>query len=474
MIFDAFHLSALDSSSIHEWANEVVEGTDHSIRWPRLTPQQVALIAQRARSAGAALRAKPVAGIIRIIDAAVASMFDDAATRTLLTDLVSASSGYSMPMTQVVLQRMQTDWRESALQTLVHAEVGDAAALDGFHATDGRMRLAAGPGLALHIFAGNVPGVAVTSLIRGLLVKAPALGKTAAGEKILAPAFARALAAIAPELQDALAITYWEGGTVELEAAALEHADTVIHYGGQDAIEDMRVRTPAGVRIVEHGPRISFGIVDRSRLSTDGAAPLAEEVAQAVATFDQQGCVSPHVIFVEDGGATTPRDFASLVADALASLERVLPPGRVATAEANAIRQARDRAEFRSIAGRDTTLWSSGMPGYTVIYDAQAELTPSCLNRTITIHPVPSLEDVLPILTPYRHVLQSAAIAADPGGDASPGEDPGRFSALAAKLAHAGVTRITTFAEMPWPPPTWHHDGRGPLIELIRWTDVEA
>jgi hypothetical protein len=49
-----------------------------------------------------------------------------------------------------------------------------------------------------------------------------------------------------------------------------------------------------------------------------------------------------------------------------------------------------------------------------------------------------------------------------------------RLQALARALGAAGATRITTFAAAPWPPPEWHHDGRGPLVELLRWTDLEA
>jgi hypothetical protein len=61
-------------------------------------------------------------------------------------------------------------------------------------------------------------------------------------------------------------------------------------------------------------------------------------------------------------------------------------------------------------------------------------------------------------------VLQTAAVAGPPT----------RIEALAPRLVAAGVSRITSFAEMPFPPPFWHHDGRGPLGELLRWADLEG
>src|SRR5690606_16119255 len=112
------------------------------------------------------------------------------------------------------------------------------------------------PALVLHVLSGNVPGVGVTSMVRSLLVRAPAFCKTAAGEPVLPVLFARALSARDPEVGRALAVTYWRGGDRELEAAALAETELVVHYGGEAAIADLRRRLPPHVRLVEHGPRI--------------------------------------------------------------------------------------------------------------------------------------------------------------------------------------------------------------------------
>ena len=46
-----------------------------------------------------------------------------------------------------------------------------------------------------------------------------------------------------------------------------------------------------------------------------------------------------------------------------------------------------------------------------------------------------------------------------------------RARALGDQLARLGVSRIVAFEDMPFPPPWWNHDGRGPLSVLLRWTD---
>src|SRR5690606_2193515 len=106
----------------------------------------------------------------------------------------------------------------------------------------------------------------------------------------------------------------WPGGSEALEAAAFEAADTIIVYGGAGVAEDVWRRAPAGRRIVVHGPRFSLGLIGRAALAAPLADQTAAQAARATAIFDQQGCVSPHVLYVEQGGETTPARFAERLA----------------------------------------------------------------------------------------------------------------------------------------------------------------
>ena len=72
--------------------------------------------------------------------------------------------------------------------------------------------------------------------------------------------------------------------------------------------------------------------------------------------------------------------------------------------------------------------------------------------------------EVVPHATPYARWLQTVAVGGVTGD---------RLEQLAEALAAAGACRIAGFGEAPWPPAQWHHDGRGPLAELLRWTDLE-
>ena len=459
MTFDAFHITGLQPSDHEGWID-----LDEA-RAPRLTPAGVQAVIRRLHIAGDTLRSRTADDIVIAVDAAVARIVDDDESRKRAIAMIARFSRYSNAMAAHVLDHMATDWRAPALRTLLETEFSDPRVLDTFRPDHSGRRLlhARGARAAFHIFSGNVPGVAVTSMIRSLLVKCPVLGKTAASEPVLPVLFAAALQEVDPGIGAALAVTYWPGGSREVEQAALAEVDQVVHYGGADAIADLRSRLPAHVDLVTHGPRISFGMVGRDALGgEDAARRLADDIAYATAVFDQQGCVSPHAIFVEEGGEVTPPDLAALIDLAFGRIGTELPAGQLDAADAATIRELRTISEFRAINGEKVSVLGPDRLGHTVIYDPVPALSASCLSRTLKVYPVHALEDVAPIVAPFRDVLQSVGMAG--GAD--------RIVPLAQRLATAGVSRVTSFRELPWPLPSWRHDGRGPLLELVYWTEA--
>ena len=76
---------------------------------------------------------------------------------------------------------------------------------------------------------------------------------------------------------------------------------------------------------------------------TDAEA-LAHKAAYDVALYDQQGCLSPQLIYVEEGGAVTPKEFAALLATSLAHWQTELPRGPVPPEVSTTIRRVRGRS----------------------------------------------------------------------------------------------------------------------------------
>ena len=101
---------------------------------------------------------------------------------------------------------------------------------------------------------------------------------------------------------------------------------------------------------------------------------------------------------------------------------------------------------------------------WTVTVRPAGTVEPSCLHRTVTVHPVGDVHDALVELKRWSPYLQTVGVAGFEG----------REQEIEEALSRIGVSRITPFARVPWPEPWWHHDGSGPLRDLVRWTDVEG
>ncbi|MBB4636147.1 acyl-CoA reductase [Longimicrobium terrae] len=467
-VIDAFHLPALEHPRATTWSYGKGEDA-FEVRIPRLAPadlkrQVEALVAARDR----VLARRPVAEIINVVDAVAARLLDPAdPLRQAAERALPAVTAYSPAMIRLVLDRMAADWRAPRLRELLRAEFGDPRVLDGFQpvARSGGLHAAFGPRLAVHVFSGNVPGVAVTSLIRSLLVKAATLGKAAVGEPLLAALFARGVAEADAELGSCLAVTYWPGGDEMMERAALDGADAVVVYGGAEAVSAIRARTPASARFLGYGPKVSFGVVARGALDGGAAREAARGAARDASTFDQQGCVSPHLFYVEEGGRVSPHEWSAMLAEEMAGVERELPRGTLAPGESSAIRQLRAEAEFAEAGGGGMRLHASAEgTAWTVVHDPRPDFVASCLNRLVRVKPVGSLAEIAGLVEPYGAVLQTVGV----GGTAE------EMRTVAEVLAPLGASRFSPLGSMAWPPPWWHHDGRAPLRELVRWADVEG
>jgi hypothetical protein len=463
--YDAFHLPQLTADDISGYTIREY-GDDVALRFPALTATSAVQLTEYLRAARARFAALPVSHIVAAVDAAAREIANPAsAERRVLDACMPDVTGYSREMVALLLDRFTKDWSAHSLNALLEAELGDALVLDDFIlAPDGAATRAFGPALCFQVFAGNVPGVAVTSLVRSLLVKAPTIGKTASGDPLLPAVFARCLARVAPEIADCIAVTYWAGGARGVEDVILESADVVVLYGGEQAERDMHTRVPASTRLVVHGPKLSFAVIGRT-LRPEHADETAAHAALAVATFDQQGCVSPHVIYVEDGGEISADDFARRLHTALAKVNVQLPRGRIEAEEAAAVHQARAAAEFRALAGRHTNVYTGARLAHTVIMEDDPSFTASCLNRLVYVKRVADAQDVVNLVKPFSRFLQTVALES---------LDPPTRSHLAVRLGELGISRITSLERMPWPPGTWHHDGHSPLRELLRFVDLES
>jgi hypothetical protein len=341
--------------------------------------------------------------------------------------------------------------------------VSDAPEHSRRHAA--RSAMAIGPELLAHVASGNIPNPALMSLVQGLLTRSAQFVKCARGFSFLQRLFAHSIYDADSKLGACLEIAEWRGGNADLESALFEEADCVTATGADEALADIRRRLPSRVRFLGYGHRVSFGYIADGTLSGFSAKKIATHAASDVVAWNQLGCLSPHVIYVEHRGGQAAEHFAELLATELARREESEPRGEVPAETAAAIASRRAIYEVRAAHSPETRFWQSrNSTAWTVVYESDPRFQLSCLNRFIYVKGVPDLKAALESADSVRGKVSTVGLAAP--------ED--RARELAMQLARWGVTRVCPLGEMQTPPLLWRHDGRPALGDLVTWTDWET
>lgn len=410
----------------------------------------------------------PLQQIIHVLDEASRRWLDrDYHFRRMALKTITAVTGFSSEMVAASIDAEMESSLADDMWKAFQIEIGNPWYLDGFQFNEklGGYTRAFGPELVVSFLSENIPALPHLLFMRAALVKAACLGKVAAGEPTFAPLYLKTIQEIDPEMAECMSVLYWTGGDKAVEDAAFNQADAVIVFGGVETCKSLVERIPRRIRVLLHGHKMGIGVIGREAMARQDIEGLAMAVAYDHAMFDQKACLAPHVYYVEEGGEVSPREFAGILARAMARLESSMPRGEITASEASAINQLRAKHEFRELNGDDALLYSSEYgTAWTVMYERDPGIfKPSPLNRLARIFEVEDIFQVLSVIKPLGPFLQNVAVAA---GDSREKEFMERLGAL-------GVTRITSPGRMPLPTMMWHHDGISPLASLLRWCDVE-
>jgi hypothetical protein len=392
--------------------------------------------------------------------------------RKLALEIGPAETGFSRATLEKGLDNFFWQLTAENMEALLEQELGDTRRLDRMVATNAgqqcnRSAMAVGPEFLVHITAGNVPNPALMSIVIGLLTRSAQFVKCASGTAFLPRLFAHSLYDADPKLGACLEIAGWRGGKVDLETALFAEADCVTATGSDETLAAIRARLPLKTRFLGYGHRVSFGFVDSAVLHGSSARQIISHTADDVVAWNQLGCLSPHVIYVESGGKVSPEQFAEMLADELERREQTEPRGELATEHAAVIASRRAFYEVRAAAhveGAETLMWHSrNSTAWTVIYEADPRFQLSCLNRFVYVKGVKNLDEMLQNAESVRDQVSTVGIAA-----------PQRKAhELAEQLARWSVTRVCPLGRMQNPPLTWRHDGRPVLGDMVTWTDWE-
>ncbi len=261
------------------------------------------------------------------------------------------------------LDAMLDGWSEAELWRLIDSE--------------GVRDLESSPALALHVVAANTPLLVWSSVARALLIGAASLVRLPQESPEIdfwARQFQNALANASPKLAELVSMTHWPSDDFGATREAACASDAVLVYGSDATVENIRALTPRDKRFVGYGHRFSIGVVGTG---ADYAA-AARGTALDMLIFDQQGCLSPQIIFVE-GESDDAARFAAALRQELNRVRGQFPARSAATVAK--LREASMMARFQPGAAVSHDLdfaWlvatapsiaapSFGLPGYIAV-----------------------------------------------------------------------------------------------------------
>jgi hypothetical protein len=425
---------------------------------PRLQPADLCTAMERARQGALQqLRRRSVDDLLVTVDRVVAAwLHPGSAVRQRAEVLLPAATGFSPEMIRHGLPLLLRELRAESIRPVLNAELGDHSVLDGLCAG----KYAAGLPLILHVMSGNIPGLAAVPVLLSLVLKSAVLVKSAAADPVFPALLAESISEVDAELARCVLVAYWPGGDQEIEAAALRSADLVVASGSDAAIAALASR--ASQRFIGHGHKVSFAAIGKECLQDrKSAGEIARRLAYDVSLWDQHGCLSPQLCYVESGGAGAPHEFAALLAQMLGDYAISLPPRQLSFDEQAEVLRFRQQAEWHPAR---SVLASPASSDWSVSIEEDTEFIPTCLNRCMRIKVVSDLSRLVSVLAPHRPHLEAVGLAVPAV----------RVQEVSVMLAGCGVHRICPIGEMQRPPLSWHQGGRPRIADWVEWAAVES
>lgn len=319
-----------------------------------------------------------------------------------------------------------------------------------------------------HICAGNILGLAAFEMVMDKLVDAATWVKMPTEEPVFGALYAKSIEEVDPLLAYTIAVFPFGSENTFVQEYLFSQSDLVRATGGEHARKSLtELAEKHQIPLAGHWHKFSFIVIARDFLSTH-ASEIAELASLDVCAWDQQGCFSPQEIYVETGGAVSPKEFAGLLAKEMERTTRALPKG--SNSGKMQVLDGYYQYFTKETMGEPVKIFPSKAHHWLVVYD---ESTPTCepspLYRVIRVKPLADIMELPQRVKPLGSFLQTVGVAIPQH----------RLLAFADAMGHVGVTNVRTISGMTlqkaWEP--W--DGRFPLQELfehdgIHWVSIDT
>jgi hypothetical protein len=371
------------------------------------------------------------------------------------------------PLPDEVVDRSYEDlpklFTRETMEFQIRTELGGRDVLDGWREISGTPsgrihRIRAFPPRLVHIIAGNSPGVAAVSIVRGALVKGLNLIKLPSNDLFTATAVLQAMADVAPghPVTRSFSAVYWRGGDEQVEGVLFrpQFFDKLVAWGGGSTIVNARRYVGPGFELIAFDPKTSISLVGREAFESDAVLRAVADLAAADATLvEQQACASSRYQFVEGTPDQVDR-YCALVHQRMGVRRRTSSAaGRPVPADL--------REEIEGLRGMEPLyrVWGDyAGSGLVVRSEEPVDFHPDF--RTVNVVPVAELAEGIAHAT-----VATQTVGVYP---------PARKEALRDSLAAMGAQRIVPLGSAGSVETGLPHDGFLPLTRFVRWVTDEG
>jgi Acyl-CoA reductase (LuxC) len=324
------------------------------------------------------------------------------------------------------------------------AEVTDAA---------GRVhRVRAFPPRLVHVVAGNTPGTAAVTIIRGALTKGVNLMKLGSDDPLTASAILRTMAEVAPghPTLRSFSAVYWKGGdrAIENPLFRAQYFDKIVAWGGEAAIRNAVSYVTPGFELVAFDPKVSISILGHDALVDETTiAASATAAATDVALYNQGACASSRFVYAE-GTMDELAPWCEALAIEL-GVDRTLSDGHGVPIPA----AVRDELDGLRYLDPEYRLFGDDDTGIVVLSEDPVDFHPE--GKVVNVVALADLGDVIDHVT-----VATQTIGIWPASLAPKLRDA---------LGTAGMQRLVRLGDVASKAPGLPHDGFYPLARLVRW-----
>jgi hypothetical protein len=296
------------------------------------------------------------------------------------------------------------------------------------------------------VLAGNVFTASVRGVIVPLLFGVPVLVKASSKETLFPAMLRDALRSADSRLGAAMSLVAFPGGDVDSETALVDSAEAVSVYGGDATVEAMAARL-GNIPLISHGHGVSVAYCGNNALEDAHIDRTISSLSLDICAYDQRGCLSPQLVYVEEAPDLSVMDFAERLAnEGLTPLSRALPRGPLP------VSVGAEQTQWRGIAEVEGSLVQGDTYAVSVREALPIRWSPGF--RNVTVAPVRGFDEAVQAMQPIGSQLK--CVGADSASIPEVEARLARSPALSTYACTIGTMQTPSLDALADGHPIWH------------------